>query len=392
MNRKRISFVLVLILIFSLTTGYSAVPDYHIKNGKIYDLKDNIVKNKIVKINNNKYYADKHGKVVKNKIFKYSNGNYYYAQKKGVIAVSKMINYKGNRYYASKKGYIVTNKLFTYKNKMFYAQSKGALAKNKMVTYNDKKYYAGSKYELVKNKKVLIKGDYYYFGKKGILVTNKTISIDGEKYKADSEGRLTKVKNPTATTQSTTQEKTTEEKKPSKTGCNHKWVVDEKAHYEWRNKYDENGKQLNHLICPGCGLDLDDYAQKNNCDCDDALQNHSCIGNYNEGNYHNHYIHYGKDSNGNWIDHPHKGEGVGMDTYIPASYKCSDCGAKLKVCFIGNSGYSIISKKNINKLQKDKEKIDISTLSWIYRNPDNDIEKKTITINGKVITTLDNYL
>lgn len=401
MNRKRISLILVLVLIFSLTTGYSSVPDYHIRNGKVYDLKDNIVKNKIVKINSNKYYADKNGKVVKNKIFKYSNGNYYYAQKKGVLAASKMFTYKGNRYYASKKGYIITNKLFTYKNKRFYAQNKGALAKNKMVTYNDKKYYAGSKYELVKNKKVFIKGDYYYFGKKGILVTNRTISIDGEKYKADSEGRLTKVKNSTATTQTTTQENTTEDKNPSKTECCHKWVIDEKAYYEWTYLYDENGSIILHQLCPGCGYDLDEYAKEiNNTDLYTLLKTHPCIANNIFSSCAENYVYYGKDEKGNWINHPHRGQSVGMDTYIPASYKCSECGAKLYYNYLGNTNLY-----NIHLLQKYGKEIDLSKLKWIYdkqkilyREGNHDVvenydtDKKTITvvINGITITA-DNY-
>ena len=391
---------------------------YHIKSGKVYDQRDKIVKNKIVKINGNRYYANKNGVVVKSKIFKYSNGKYYYAQTKGNFATSKMfiykgkryyalsdgslasgrmIDYKGNRYYASKNRNIVTKKLFTYKNKMFYAQNKGALAKGKMVTYNGKKYYAGSRYELVKNKKVLIKGDYYYFGTDGVLVTNKTIVLDGVKYKTDSNGKLTKVKTTSTTTQSTTQEKTTEEKKPSKTGCNHKWVVDEKAHYEWNSRYNEKGVALSHNICPHCGLDIDDYAVQLNKEgkitgtyWGDAIWYHATVEkkcDYSSGNPHTIYFYCGRDKNGNLIEHPHKGEGVGMDTYIPASYKCSECGAKVYMNIYNTALYT-----NLYNLQKDGKNIDISKLTWVYKDINVQGNKSIkINIDGKNINAKNYY-
>ena len=99
---------------------------YHIKKGKIYNKKNKIVKNKIVKIKKKKYYANKKGKVVKNKIFKYKKSKYF-AQKNGTLAKSKIVTYKGKKYYAQKNYKIAIDKIVTVKDKIYYANSKGVL-------------------------------------------------------------------------------------------------------------------------------------------------------------------------------------------------------------------------------------------------------------------------
>lgn len=173
--------------------------------------------------------------------------------------------------------------------------------------------------------------------------------------------------------------------------CEHEWVVDTKAHYEWKNKYDENGKKIIHAICMGCGLDLEEYRINNGCEYIDgeggaiALHNEKTACKY-KGNYHETYYWCSYDENGNKIDHPHKGDSVGMDTYIPDSYKCSKCNAKVYMNIYGTDEFI-----NYYHLQKDDKNTDLTKLTWIYKDV-NSKGKKTVTITiNNIIYNAENY-
>ncbi len=399
MKEKMLSFIIAIIFILSVCVPYTEVNA------------SSQTKNKIISQNGNMLYYNKAGKLVKNKIFTY-RGNRYYAQATGVIAKNKIFTYGGKKYYAQKKGTLAKSLLFTYKGKKYYAGKRCALEKNKIVTFKTKKYYAGKNYAIATNKiikvnakryyakkdgslamdkKVTIKGKDYYFSDDGSLKTYGSVTIDGTKYNIAEDGVLSKDEGSNGNNDEPVVE------------CSHEWVVDKEAHYEWYCLYDENGDKISHQICPGCGLDLDVY-MTNNSSCigpdgepsyRKAMENHMKENGCKWGgtNYSNLYVWAGYDSTGNPIEHPHKGSGVGMDTYIPATYKCEKCGAKVYMNQVGSSKTEYI---NLYLLQKYGKDIDISLLSWVYAGYDSDSvwrvgrESKVVTIQGKTITTTKN--
>lgn len=367
MKKKMFSIIMVIMFIFSACFTNIGVNAAGVKT----------YKNKIIKVNGKQYYYNASGKLVKNKFFTYK-GKKYYAQKKGALAKNKLITYKGKKYYAGKKGVIVTGKLFTFKNKKYYAQKNGNLAKNKIITYKGKKYYAGKNYSLAVSKEVTVNGKTYTADKNGVLTLKQ----------AEKEPAAKTAKDPT--TQSTTQQTT--EASTVSTSCEHEWVVDVAAHYEWQLVYDENGKEVNHQFCKTCGCDINALMDELNAKdpgwgWGDALTYHLdnsplCCGSANSK-----YVSI-IDKDGNIVDHPHKGSGYGMDTYIPATYKCKKCGGRL-ILQASNSTYYEYSCKNMNLLQKYGEKIDISQLYWGATKSSGLRNGGTTTINGKTITCVE---
>lgn len=367
MKKKMFSIIMVIMFIFSACFTNIGVNAAGVKT----------YKNKIIKVNGKQYYYNASGKLVKNKFFTYK-GKKYYAQKKGSLAKNKLITYKGKKYYAGKKGVIVTGKLFTFKNKKYYAQKNGNLAKNKIITYKGKKYYAGKNYSLAVSKEVTVNGKTYTADKNGVL----TLKQDEKKPAAKT------AKDPT--TQSTTQQTT--EASTVSTSCEHEWVVDVAAHYEWQSLYDENGKAKVHSICQACGCDLtqlwlDLKAKDSNIEYWQVELDHQDQNPTHGSRTATEYVHI-IDENGNEVDHPHKGQSVGMDTYIPATYKCKKCGGRL-ILQASNSTYYEYSCKNMNLLQKYGEKIDISQLYWGATKSSGLRNGGTTTINGKTITCVE---
>lgn len=314
---------------------------------------------------------------------------------------SKTISYK-----VVPKKTVITKAVVNGKTvKLTYKASKGV--NTYQIQYaNDSKFTTGKKTVICKNVLKYLNLEYgktYYIRVRG----DKTIS--GKRYISDWSNvkkvtipKSGSTEDPTESNTSTEQNTSTET--PVKS-CEHNWVVDVPAHYEWQNLYDENGKQISHDICRNCGCDmtqlyLDEKAKNPNITAAEVYQNHQdqspiC------GRTGTQYVYCGVDKDGNLIDHPHKGSEVGMDTYIPDTYKCSKCGAKVYM-----NKYDVLDKnnnminyyeKNLSQLQKYGNNIDYSKLTWTYvgsgydkKHPDwigIGREAKTVKINGITITT-----
>lgn len=361
MKRRIYCFILVLMIIIS--AGFPC-NNVDAASTKTY-------KNKIVKVSNNLYYYNASGKIVKNKIINYRK-NKYYAQKKGALAKSKFFTYKNKRYYASKNGTIKQKTFFRVKGKLYYAGKAGVIYKSKLITVNKKKYYIQKDYSVATNKKITVNGKSYSANKNGVL------TLIPDKDKTD--------KNTTVTTENKTTQDTTES--PVSKGCDHEWIVDVAAHYEWQFVYDENGNEIQHQFCKTCGCDINNlyeelkkrYPEIKDITWGDALQWHldnstyKCCGSANSM-----YVHI-IDENGSEVDHPLKGRTYSKYTYMPDTYKCSKCGATLTYCN-SNFDFKDHNWKNIYLLQKYGNKIDISLLEWCGES--GNYINKTAIINGK---------
>lgn len=139
MKKRIIEYVLILAVIISafnisdcynVSTTFAAqkksTQSYYIKKGKVYNKKNKVVKNKIVKIKSKKYYASKNGSLVKNKIFSYK-GKKYFAQRKGALAKNMLFKYKGKLYYSQRDYTLARNKKITVKGKTYKADKNGVL-------------------------------------------------------------------------------------------------------------------------------------------------------------------------------------------------------------------------------------------------------------------------
>ena len=364
MKRRIYCFILALMIIIS--AGFPC-NNVDAASTKTY-------KNKIVKINNNLYYYNASGKMVKKKIITYK-GKKYYAQKKGTLAKSKFLTYKNKRYYASKNGTIKQNTFFRVNGKLYYAGKAGVIYKNKLLTVNKKKYYMQKDYSVATNKKVTVNGKTYSANKNGVL----TLISDNKK--PDK-----------TTTESTTEKNTTQSttEAPGNKECSHEWVVDVAAHYEWQFVYDENGNEIQHQFCKTCGCDINNlyeelkkrYPEIKDITWGDALQWHldnstyKCCGSANSM-----YVHT-IDENGNEVDHPLKGRTYSKYTYMPDTYKCSKCGARLHL----PSSYEKDWIYDIYLLQKNGEGTDLSSLRWISANAGKLDKGGTTIVNGKTLT------
>ena len=117
-----------------------------------------------------------------------------------------------------------------------------------------------------------------------------------------------------------------------------------------QNVYDENGTKIDHYFCRTCGCDIDllwEELKKTNpdCDWDKARREHLKI-------YPTHKINPNSlyeniiDENGNVVPHPLRGRTYCINTYMPATYKCSKCGGKLTID-ASNSTFENYKRYNI---------------------------------------------
>ncbi len=335
-----------------------------------------------------KYYTVKYDKRTKNigthKIRIICTGTY------------KRYGSKTIRYKVVPKKTVITKAVVNGKTvKLTYKASKGVTTYQ--IQYaNDSKFTTGKKTVTCKNVLKYLNLEYgktYYIRVRGYkTISGKRYISDWSNVKKAIIPEYGSTESPTESNTSTEQNTSTET--PVKS-CEHNWVVDVPAHYEWQNLYDENGKQISHDICQACGCDLtqlylNEKAKNPNITAAEVYQNHQDQSPNCGSATADQYVYCGKDKDGNWIDHPHKGSGVGMDTYIPDTYKCSKCGAKVYWNEHGedyNNYWGGFKWKNVYLLQKYGKNIDYSKLAWIYEDVNNQTDNRVkVIINGKTIT------
>ena len=87
--------------------------------------------NKIVSVNDRKYYAKASGAIAKNTFTTIAKGIKVYSDADGVIVVNKIFKVKGKRYFAKKNGRIAVKTWVTVGNRKYYCNADGQITKTK---------------------------------------------------------------------------------------------------------------------------------------------------------------------------------------------------------------------------------------------------------------------
>lgn len=161
------------------------------QNGDYYYYQNGaIVKNKLLKLSDGKYYVDGDGKRISG--FKTVNGyTYYFSPQTGLAKKGWMTLNKKKYYFSSGSGVMFQNVLSinTKTNVTRYFDKDGVLAVNKLVTFKGQSYYMNSTGQAVKGFKK-IDGKTYYFASKDkhMVKSKKLTNSKGNIYYLDEKG------------------------------------------------------------------------------------------------------------------------------------------------------------------------------------------------------------